>query len=97
MAADRSGHGTTTRHSGEWEKREDSTERRGTDLLGAIMDWEAGELSNVDTLALFSALLGNGQAWTLQGTYGRMAKGLIDSGYLTPSGVVTELGTTVTD
>ena len=97
MAADRSGHGTTTRHSGEWEKREDSTERRGTDLLGAIMDWEAGELSNVDTLELFSALVENGQAWTLQGAYGRQATALIEAGYLTPSGVVTELGTTVTD
>ena len=93
--ADRSGHGTTTRHSGEWTDRADTTERRGTDLLGAIMDWEAGELSNADTLELFSALVESGQAWTLQGAYGRQATALIEAGFLKRTGEVTELGRTV--
>ena len=97
MAADRSGHGTTTRHSGEWTNRQDSIERRDTDLLEAIMDWEAGELGAASTLELFSALVESGQAWTLQGAYGRQASAIIEAGYLTDTGEVTALGAKLTD
>ena len=32
-----------------------------------IMDYEMGNLSDLDTLKLFSELIKNGMAWTLQG------------------------------
>jgi hypothetical protein len=35
---------------------------------------------------LFSELIKNGMAWTLQGNYGRTAKALIDAGYLNKEG-----------
>jgi hypothetical protein len=46
-----------------------------------MMAWEEGELSNKETTELFQRLIDNGQAWTLQGMYGRQAQALIDAGY----------------
>lgn len=51
-----------------------------------IMDYEQGGLDATETLELFSDLLKSGLAWKLQGHYGRVAKGLIDSGYLDGKG-----------
>lgn len=56
------------------------------DLLGKIIAHESGELDDNDTLELFSELIKTGQAWTLQGHYGRTATALIDSGYLSKTG-----------
>lgn len=56
------------------------------DLTGAIIDYESGNLSNFDTILLFSALVKNGMAWTLQGHYGRVARCLIENEILTKNG-----------
>ena len=55
-------------------------------LVDQIIEYEAGELSDKATLDLFSELVKNGMAWTLQGHYGRVASALIDVGYLDEDG-----------
>jgi len=60
------------------------------DLVSRIVAFEQGELGRDAILELFSALVANGQAWTLQGSYGRMAKSLIDNGYLDTSGNILD-------
>ena len=55
-----------------------------------IMDYEMGNLSDLDTLKLFSELIKNGMAWTLQGHYGRTAQHLIDNEYLLSNGDINE-------
>lgn len=49
-------------------------------LLEAMTAWESGELDEESTINLFQDLVDSGQAWTLQGTYGRTASGLIEAG-----------------
>lgn len=58
------------------------------DLVGSIIDYETGNLSDDDTLALFAHLIASGQAWSLQGHYGRTATALIESGVISAKGVV---------
>jgi hypothetical protein len=60
------------------------------DLCGAIMDFESGQLDDAGTLVLFSNLIKSGQAWSLQGSYGRYARALITGGYITDGGDLTE-------
>lgn len=52
------------------------------DLVGHIIAHEGGELDDTGTLKLFSHLVRSGQAWSLQGHYGRAAEALIDNGYI---------------
>jgi hypothetical protein len=54
------------------------------DILGMMMSWEEGELSEEDTIALFQALINNGMAWSLQGCYGRQAMAMIEAGACSP-------------
>jgi hypothetical protein len=56
------------------------------DEVGYIIEYESGELSAEKTLELFSELVKNGHAWSLQGSYGRMAQALIDRGFLDRQG-----------
>ena len=56
------------------------------DLCGQIMSYEEGALGDRATLALFSYLIKSGQAWTLQGHYGRAAKALIEGGWIDQRG-----------
>lgn len=56
------------------------------DIVGMIMDFDAGELNFEETLELFSWMIRTGSAWTFQGTYGRMAADLIANGYLDQGG-----------
>jgi len=53
---------------------------RPFDLVAAIMAYEADELSDEKALELFQHLVDSGQAWSLQGSYGRTARALIDCG-----------------
>lgn len=58
------------------------------DLVDLIIDFEAGELDDAKTLELFAELVRTGRAWTLQGSYGRAAASLIESGYLSQDGTI---------
>lgn len=62
------------------------------DLVGSIMAYEEGELGAEGTLKLFAELVKSGQAWQLQGSYGRAAERLINKRYLTRKGVITKSG-----
>ena len=62
------------------------------DLVGYIMDFESGNMGDKKSLELFSHLIKTGQAWTLQGCYGRTARQLIDGGHISESGeIITEV------
>ena len=60
------------------------------DIIDYIMDYEMGTMSDLDTLKMFSELIKNGMAWTLQGHYGRTANKLIESEYLLANGDINE-------
>lgn len=67
-------------------------EDNGTDynLVGALMDYEAGALDGAGILALFSHLISTGTAYVLQGHYGRQADALINSGWLDSRGNILQ-------
>lgn len=50
------------------------------DYVGAIMDYEAGELDDDKVIELFQYLVDTGLAWQLQGSYGRIAQHMILAG-----------------
>jgi hypothetical protein len=50
------------------------------DLVGQIIAYENGELTEDDVVVLFQHLIDSGMVWSLQGSYGRMAMSLIESG-----------------
>lgn len=54
--------------------------------LSMMIDFEQGNLSEVDTIKLFSFLVKNGVVWQLQGFYGRTAHNLIESKVLDKKG-----------
>ena len=63
---------------------------RKRDIVDYIMDYESGNMSDLDILRMFSELIKNGMAWTLQGHYGRTANSLIESEYLMDNGDFNE-------
>jgi hypothetical protein len=58
------------------------------DLTDKIIAFETGELSDRQVIELFAELVRTGVAWTLQGSYGRMARQLIVGGYIDANGNV---------
>ena len=54
----------------------------------AMMAWEGGNLTMKQYFTLFADLVKSGQAWTLQGMYGREAARLIESGYINKKGII---------
>ncbi len=60
------------------------------DTISMIMEYEMGELNDIQTLWLFEELIKSGMAWKLQGHYGRTASALIDDGWFTKDGNYTE-------
>ena len=54
------------------------------DVVGFIMAYESGEIESEEYLIRgFQALIDSGQAWSLQGHYGRTARALIEAGHCT--------------
>lgn len=60
------------------------------EITNNIIAFENGELNSEEIIRLFSALVKNGMAWSLQGSYGRNAKALIESGYIDSEGNINE-------
>lgn len=49
--------------------------------IDELVAFEHGQLDVVSVVRLFQCLIDNGAAWRLQGSYGRIAKQLIDAGH----------------
>jgi hypothetical protein len=64
------------------------TKVNGSNMLDYIIAFEGGKPTTDDVVELFSYLLRTGQAWTLQGLYGRQAMRLIEAGYLSRDGKI---------
>lgn len=50
--------------------------------------YERGELDGHGALQLFAALIKTGEAWQLQGHYGRTCDRMIKEGWITPEGEI---------
>jgi hypothetical protein len=59
--------------------------------IDKMMAYESGELNEAETINFFAELVKSKMAWSLQGSYGRMAAAMIDAGFISPEGEVTEL------
>jgi len=57
-------------------------------MIDKIMAFESGELGFSETVELFAELVKTGQAWTLQGSYGRSAQSLIEQGFISSTGQI---------
>ena len=52
------------------------------DIVGQIMAFENGEMSNEEVYAFFQFLLDSGMIHSLQGSYHRMAEQLLNEGLI---------------
>jgi hypothetical protein len=50
------------------------------DSVEAMIDFESGQLDAQETIEFFQDLIDSGQAWKMQGSYGRTAMAMIRSG-----------------
>jgi hypothetical protein len=55
-------------------------------LIDKIIAYECGDIDEAGILQLFAELIESGMAWTLQGSYGRTARALIDAEYISEDG-----------
>jgi len=60
------------------------------DIIDYIMDYEMGDLDDMQTLSLFSNLIKTGHAWKLQGHYGRTAQNLINDEWILSDGTIND-------
>lgn len=58
------------------------------DYIDKIIAYESGELKALEVIKLFAGLIASGQAWSLQGHYGRTAGALIDKGLISKAGLI---------
>jgi len=70
------------------------------DKVTAIMQYENGEMNDDEVIKLFSHLIKDGSAFSLQGSYGRMASSLIENGLIDENGKINkkqcrEMGLTI--
>jgi hypothetical protein len=59
--------------------------------IDTLIAYESGELTDAQTINFFAELIKTKQAWSLQGSYNRMAEAMITAGFITPEGETTEL------
>ena len=52
-----------------------------SNMINKIIDYEEGSLSNTESIELIQDLINSGKVWKLQGSYGRIASQLIESGH----------------
>lgn len=57
--------------------------------IDLIIQYESGELDDQQVVFLFADLVRTGQAWILQGHYGRTAQRLIEAGWIDKKGNVS--------
>lgn len=50
------------------------------DFVDDVMAYEGGEMSEKEMINFFQKMVNSGRVWSLQGSYGRQAKALIDVG-----------------
>jgi len=50
--------------------------------INDIIAFENGDLDEDSTINLFQELVDSGAAWTLQGSYGRMANAMLEAGLI---------------
>lgn len=55
-------------------------------LASQIIAYESGELDENEVIELFQYMVNLGVVWSLQGSYGRTAKALIEAGLIFPKG-----------
>ena len=53
-----------------------------------IMEYESGDISDIDMLHLFANLIETGMAWSLQGHYGRNAQAFIEQDWIDNKGIM---------
>lgn len=56
-------------------------------MTAKIIAYEQGEMEVEDEVDFFQELVDSGLAWSLQGSYGRTAKDLIEAGLIKRKGV----------
>ena len=61
-------------------------------VIDLIILYETGEADDHQIMRLFSLLIKSGQAWSLQGFYGRAAAQLIEQGLIAEDGTITPKG-----
>ena len=54
------------------------------DRVDKLIRFENGEMEMEEVVSLMQELIDDGSAWSLQGSYGRMAAALINAGHCRP-------------
>ena len=73
---------------GQKEVKKKADDKTKEELVDQIISYETGQLDDAGSLELFAKLIKSGMVWSLQGHYGRMAKELIDNGYIDGEGKI---------